>query len=166
MPTNLGALPSNLAAPIACDQRGYGGWVGSTQEFYNGWGAGSPLPDGASGGFPISVTPTMPCFWVVEAQIMVISSTAESAYYSQIHFGIRISPADADGWVLAAYPSTCTEPTIPWRTIQSSFMFRLNANVTYTAKITFEYSGGWYQLYHLNPLYTHLNGVLVAEGTA
>lgn len=166
MPTNLGALASNRPAPIARNQRGYGGWVGGTVQFYENWNGGTPLPDGAGGGFPIYATPNMPCFWVVEAQVMSIWSSGDAAYYAQLHFGIRIDPADADGVVLATYPSTCHQASIPWRTTQSSYMFRLNAGVAYTAKLTMESSSGWYQLFHQNPLYTHLNGLLVAEGTA
>ena len=165
MPTNLGALASNLPAPTADVQRGYGGWTGNTVEYYNGWGAGSPITDFASGGFRISVTPTHNCYWMVEAQVMVIEGTSDGNWH-QSHFGIRITPADADGIAHGANSAFNTHPALTWNSFQWSYMFRLWANTTYTAYISFEYSNGWYQVYHCNPIYTHLTGVLVAEGSS
>jgi len=159
MPTNFGDLPTNQPAPVAHGSRSFA-WVGTSQRVNNTWAVGTPLPNGAGGIYQIAVTPSKRAFWVVEATMLLASP---DAVWSQVAFTPRLNPADLDGNVIGNYVYGAVHASVPWRTFQSSFPFRLEAGVAYTATMCFEYSSNNNQDYHQHPYHMMLSGVLVGE---
>jgi len=163
MPTNLGDLPTNKPLPNARCQMKRGG-ADATVQIGGGLVAnGAILTDGAGGDMRIVYTPTYPCYWVVRGNVM---THGVDVVWSRCDFGIRITPADADGTALGVQcpMQVYGNSVVEWRSWSGSYMFKLSAGVAYTAYLTFEYSYGWYQRYHTGPNWLRITGRVVGEG--
>lgn len=162
-PTKLGDLPSNLPFPNQRVQIKRG--VGVTdQSVSNLVAAGTKLNDGAGGLMEISYQPRYPCYWLVRANIINKARSDQDSVWRRCDFGLYISPADADGITEGHARPTNNFPTLEWRTASFSYMFKLNAGITYTAYIGFRYSSGYWQVYHTNTPWHRIFGVVLGEG--
>lgn len=162
MPTNLGALPTTAPFPGARAQIKRGA-ADTTVNVSNQTPQGTILSDGAGGDMRIVFTPTYPCWWVVRGNVM---SHGVDAVWSRVDYSIRITPADAEGVVVGFQcpMQVYANSTVEWRSWSSSYMFKLNAVIAYTAYLAFEYSYGWTQRYHTGPNWLRIMGRAVGQG--
>ena len=163
-PTNLGDLSSGQPIPNGAVQvkRGV---VDSYTNYTTGVAYGTVFPDGAGGLMQLRVTPTMPCYWLTSGGMLWWSP---DAVWSRGDWGIRLSPADLDGRGAAAMArcAFAVNSAVPWRNYSMSMLWRLNAGITYTASMTWEYSVGYNQQFSTSPLWHQFTGLLLAEGVA
>ena len=160
MPTNFGALPTDQPVPVAHAARSFA-WVGNQNRVNNLWAVGTPLPNGVGGFYQLSVTPPRRCYWVVGVEMLW---TSPDIIWSNVAVGVRLNPADLDGVVIGNYLYAACHGSLPWRTYQSSYPYRLEGGVTYTATLTFEGSSNNNQDYYYHPNHQMMTGVLVGEG--
>ena len=159
-PTNLGDLSNILPIPNGAVQVKRG--ITDTYPQWANAQAGVIMTDGSGGPMQISVTPSMPCYWLVTA---CTAWAGVVAAWNRADFGIRLSPADIDGRNIQARTATATHSSVPWRTYSGSMMWRLAAGVTYTAGLYFEYATATV-MFSTHPQWHTLYGILLAEGVA
>ena len=162
-PTNLGDLPSNLPFPNQRVQVKRGAAV-TDQAVSNLIAAGTKLSDGAGGLMEIFYQPRYACYWLVRGNIIVKARSDQDGNWRRCDFGLYISPADANGVTLGFSRPTNNYPTLEWRTCAFSFMFKLNPGITYNTYLGFQYSTGYWQLYHTNTPWHRIFGVVLGEG--
>jgi hypothetical protein len=165
MPTPLGALPLSGPPPVGDAQVSWGGWDGVERGVGYDWTVPSILPDGSSGGWQISYAAVRDCYWIVEAQMMVMAQPAGG--WVATAYAIRLNQADADGVVLGPYMYTVENPAINWRCWNCAYPFRLSAGKTYTAYIRYE--GGlanpnWSKYYCHGGFGIGLSGLVIGDG--
>jgi hypothetical protein len=160
-PTNLGDLPTGQPIPNGAVQvkRGI---VDSYTNYTSGTAVPTTFPDGAGGLMQISVTPSMPCYWLTTAAMLWWCSAA--AWY-RADFGMRLSPSDLDGRNAQMRVAVAVHSSVPWRYYNGSMMWRLSAGITYTCSMTFEYAVNTAQ-FSTSPSWHALFGLLLAEGAA
>jgi hypothetical protein len=162
-PTNLGNLPSNLPFPNQRVQVKRGAAV-TDQSVSNLVASGTKLTDGAGGPMEIYYQPRYPCYWLVRANLICKARSDQAAEWRRCDFALYVSPADANGVTLGHSRPTNNYPTLEWRTCAFSYMFKLNAGITYTAYLAFQYSTGYWQVYHTNAPWHRIFGVVLGEG--
>lgn len=162
-PTNLGNLPSNLPFPNQRVQvkRGV---APADIAVSNQLPASSKLTDGAGGLMEIVYQPRYSCYWLVHGNLMCKARSDQDVAWRRCDFSLCISPADALGVTVGHSRPTNNYPSIEWRTCSFSYMFKLNAGITYTAYLAFQYSTGYYQLYHTYKPFHRIFGVVIGEG--
>jgi hypothetical protein len=158
MPTPLGSLPTNRAIPVAESTRAYSSVVAAAS--VEGLGGGNPLPDTGGGNWQITARPARDAFWVVEAEMLL---TSPDAVWTYALYAMRISPADMDGILVGNYLGGYSHASLGWRSFQSSYMFRLQGGVIYTASLTMEQHDAYTQQYYTHWNWTRVGGLLVAE---
>jgi hypothetical protein len=163
MPTALELLPSNLPAPTGrCQIKRGGSNANAVVRYNNTVAAGTKHSDGVGGFLEISVTPRYACYWLVTGNLI---THGVNGSWQRMDWGIRITPNDVNGTSLAAKIATqCYDlTTVEWQTTTGSYMFRLAANTTYTAYLSFEYSSGFNQEIHCNQAWTRIMGRIIGE---
>jgi hypothetical protein len=162
-PTNLGDLPSNLPFPNQRVQIKRGA-VATDQSVSNQIAAGTKLNDGQGGLMEIFYQPRYPCYWLVRGNLICKARADQDNNWRRCDWGLYISPADALGVTLGHSRPTNNYPTLEWRTCSFSYMFKLNAGITYNAYLAFQYSTGYWQVYHTNYMWHRIFGVVIGEG--
>jgi len=159
-PTNFGDLLPNVPMPNGAAQvkRGV---ADSYTNYTSGNAAGTVFPDGSGGLMQISVTPSMPCYWLTQGEMLWWSP---DAIWSRGDYGLRLSPADLDGRSAQARTIAPVHASVPWRRYSGCMMWRLAANTAYTCSLTWEYSGGYNHQFSTAPVWHVLHGLLLAEG--
>ncbi len=160
-PTNFGDLLSNVPIPNGACQFKRGA-ADSYTNYTSNNAAGTVFPDGSGGLMQISVTPTMPAYWLVTGDMIWWSP---DAIWSRGDYGLRISPLDLDG--RRGMQFICpVHSSVAWKRYSGSMMYRLAANTAYTASMTWEYSAGYNHQFSTSPLWHGITGMLIAEGVA
>lgn len=165
MPTNLSQLPSNLPVPGNRVQIKRGA-ADTLVNFNTATAAGTVVPDGAGGNMQISYTPRYQCYWIVHTNIMA-HGYPDGIGWRRWDHGIYCTPADADGIVLGSQcPHEVYDNTsIEWRSVGTSFKFRLLPGITYTASLTHVYlTAGTVQV-HTGYIWCRIIGRIVGEGS-
>jgi hypothetical protein len=159
MTVNLGQLASNTPVPTGVCQIKRG--AGSTDMTFNNTVAqGTVITDGAGQPMRISVTPTNPGWWVIRAESVWSSPDAVWRYWT---WYVGISPTDADG-VTGDWNHGCTHSITGYRESCLNTIFRLNANTTYSATMTWGYSQGNNQRIWPGTDFLYIMGEFVGEG--
>lgn len=143
-------LPSSVGGLLAV-QRAWG-----LENAYKAISSGQPFTVNAAGGWlQIFYTPTVECYWEVNASIGILQKTDAAYHYS--YAILRCSPADADGFGDARSIEMQHNTNIVHQSRAVSRTYRLSPGVAYNAHVVFESSGGGWQ-FHTNYQYLWLQG--------
>src|SRR3954453_5006559 len=158
-PTNFGALPSNQAAPTGLCQIKRG--VNPVAIVWTTANAVEPLQDGAGGYMRISITPPRAGWWIIRAE--TIWALGEAAWY-YMHWGVRISPADALG-ATEDRNHHCLHSALGWTEQVINTAYRLNAATSYYAEMYWPCAtngGSWN--YYTASVFHYIMGEFVEDG--
>jgi hypothetical protein len=151
--TALGALPTNQPLPVGSVQRIMGA-AEATPVIPNG----NAFSNGA-GPMAITVTPSRPCVWVVQANFIHNHNVA--GWY-RFDAGIYLNQNDLRGVAVGHRGATSNFSVYGWQSFASSAMFYLAANISYTA-----YLWGWIgdgqTVYHQAARHLNLFGYTLGE---
>jgi len=156
MPTPLGTLPTNQPAPIGNLQRIFGAVEGSAT-----WpAAGTYVYNGIGVPLSFNLTPTRRCFWVVQANLLVLSNAAN---WNRFDGALNITPADRSGRTLGARFAHAMATGVGWVSLAFSAEFSLEANVAYQAYLTSAVTDNVTQ-YHLAQRHLNFFAYTIGEG--
>jgi hypothetical protein len=164
MPTNLGALPTNLPftnGKVQIKRGAVDASVTVTNANNGHW-----ITDGTGNPMTLVYTPRYPCFWVVHSNVMS-HGVADGVGWRRWDHNIYLAPADANGiqYGVQAPAEVYDQTTIEWTTRAASAVFRLSAGVTYTVGLMTGYTSAGSVRYHTGPAWLRIIGRIVGEGT-
>lgn len=158
-PTNFGDLRSDQPAPTGLCQVKRGA---SAVEI--GWSnaySARPIEDGAGNPMRIAITPIRAGMWLIRAEMIWRTGDPVWSYF---HWGVRLTPADADGWFDDRNHHTM-HSALGWTESCLNTAFKLSAGVAYTCDMYWpNSSSGYGQIYYCDPAYHGIVGEFLEDG--
>ena len=159
-PVNFGSLPNSQPAPTGLVQLKRGATAVDIQ--WNNTVPAQPMQDGSGQPMRISITPARAGWWLIRAETIWRTPDGVWTYF---HWGVRLQPADADGWFDDRNHHTMHSVMV-WTESVVNTAFRLNAGVAYYCDMWWPNASlGYNENYYTDPQYHFIAGEFIEDGS-